>query len=127
MTITAYLCCDGAEEAIGWYGRVFGARELSRITEDGGRIGHAELQVANTTLYLSDEWPEIGVRSPKHLGGVGVSFVITVPDSDAVFAGAVEAGAQVDRPIRDEPYGRGGWIFDPWGHHWNILAPPATA
>ena len=102
------------------------ARERSRITDETGRVGHAELEVGGTSLYLSDEWAEIGVRSPKHLGGVAVSFVISVSDSDAVFSGAVEAGARVDRPVRDEPYGRGGWIFDPWGHHWNILTPQAT-
>jgi PhnB protein len=122
--IVAYLCCDGASEAIAWYSKAFGAREISRMTDDGGRIGHAEIEIAGTMLYVSAEWPENRVLSPKHLGGVGVSFVMTVPDADAAFERAVAAGAKVDRTVRDEPHGRAGWVWDPWGHHWNLLALP---
>lgn len=121
-TVTSYLCCDGAAEAIDFYGKAFGAVELSRMAEPNGRIGHAELQLGETTLYLSDEWPEMKVLSPRTLGGHSVSFVVRVADADAAFAKAVAAGAIVERPLRDEPHGRAGWVLDPWGHHWSIMS-----
>lgn len=122
VTVTSYLCCDGAAEAIGFYQAAFGAEEVSRMAEPDGRIGHAELRLGETTLYLSDEWPEMKVRSPRSLGGHSVSFVIHVADADACFAKAVAAGAVVERPLKDEPYGRSGWLLDPWGHHWSIMS-----
>lgn len=118
--VTAYLCCNGAAEAIEFYKRAFGAEELYRMPNPDGRLGHAELTIGDTTLFLSDEWPEMNVRSPKSLGGSSVSFVLDVPDADAAFARATEAGAEVERSLKDEPYGRAGWVVDPFGHRWCI-------
>lgn len=120
-TVTAYLCAAGASEAIDFYTRVFGARERQRMTGGDGRIGHAELEIGDSTVFISDEWPEMGVLSPMKLAGHSTSFVLSVPDADAVFERAVAAGARVERPLRDEPYGRAGWIFDPFGHRWSIM------
>jgi PhnB protein len=117
--VTAYLCCKGASEAIDFYTRAFGADERYRM-EDGGRIGHADIGIGETTLFLSDEWPEMHVLSPKSLGGYTASFVLEVPDSDAAFQRAIDAGAEVERPLKDEPYGRAGWLTDPFGHRWCI-------
>lgn len=117
--VTAYLCASDASGAIAFYTNAFGAVEDYRM-EDGGRIGHAELAIGDTTLYISDEWPEMGVKSPLTLGGNSVSFVIDVPDVDAAFQRAVDAGATVERPIEDAPYARGGWVRDPFGHRWSI-------
>lgn len=118
--VTAYLCCNGASEAIEFYKRAFGAEERFRMAEDDGRIGHAEITIGDTTLYLSDEWPEMHVLSPKSLGGYSVSFVLDVPDADAAFVRATEAGAEVERPLKDEAWGRAGWVADPFGHRWCI-------
>jgi PhnB protein len=117
--VTSYLCCNGAAEAIEFYKRAFGAEELYRM-EDGGRIGHAEITIGDTVLYLSDEWPEMHVLSPATLGGYSCSFVVSVPDADAAFARAIKAGSEVERPLKDEPYGRAGWVVDPFGHRWCI-------
>jgi PhnB protein len=119
MTVTAYLTVKGAEEAIDFYTRAFGATEKYRIPWEG-RVGHAEIDVAGTTLMLSDEAPEYGAVSPQTLGGSTCAFALDVPDVDAAFARAVDAGAIVDRPIKDEPYGRGGWLRDPFGHRWSV-------
>jgi PhnB protein len=121
-TVTAYLCCDGASRAIDFYATAFGAEELLRFPEPDGRLGHAEIRIGNATLYLSDEFPELDVRSPIALGGAGAAFVILVQDADAAVARAVAAGATLERPVVDSPHGRGGWIRDPFGHRWNILA-----
>jgi PhnB protein len=119
-TVTTYICVDGAVDAIDWYKRAFGAEERYRL-EDGGRISHAEIAIGETVLMLSDEWPEGNVKSPRRFDGSCVSLVLDVPDCDAAWKHALAAGATVDRPMRDEPYGRGGWITDPFGHRWSIM------
>ncbi|MEO8457158.1 MAG: VOC family protein, partial [Chloroflexota bacterium] len=65
--VIAYLCANGASHAIDFYKRAFGAEERYRM-EDGGRIGHAEITIGDTVLYISDEWPEMQVLSPNTLG-----------------------------------------------------------
>ena len=121
--VTAYLCANGASDAIEFYKRAFGAEENFRMAEPDGRIGHAEITIGDTTLYLSDEWPEMGVRDPNSLSGHSVSFVPDVADADAAFQVALDAGAKVERPLKDEPYGRAGWVIDPFGHRWSIMTP----
>ncbi len=119
--VTAYLCAKGAANAIDFYKKAFGAVELSRMQGEDGNIGHAEITIGATTIMLADEFPEMNVYSPLTLKGSSVSFVIDGPDCDAAFQRAIDAGATVERPMRDEPYGRGGWLVDPFGHRWSIM------
>lgn len=126
QTVTAYLCCNGASRALDWYADVFAGIELSRIPNDDGRLGHAEMRIGHSTIFISDEWAEMKIHDPRHLGGNSVSLVIEVADADAAHAKAVQAGARSERPVRDEPFGRAGWIYDPWGHHWCIFSNPAA-
>ncbi len=120
-TVTAYLCVDGAAAAIEFYKGAFGAEESYRMADAEGRIGHAEIRIGGSTLYLSDEAPQLGVLSPKRMKGSATSFVINVPDADAAFQRAVAAGVTVERPLTDAPYGRNGWVIDPFGHRWCIM------
>lgn len=122
-TVTAYLCASDASGAIAFYKRAFGAEERSRLTGEDGRVGHAEIVLGASVFYLSDEWPEMHVLSPTSLKGNSVSFVLAVPDVDAAFQRAVDAGATVERPVVDQPYGRGGWVVDPFGHRWSLMTP----
>ena len=121
--LTAYLCANGASDAIEFYKKAFGAEERYRMTGDDGRIGHAEITIGGTVLFLSDEWAEHRVFSPRTLNGNSVSFVLDVQDVDAAFKRALDADATVERPITDAPYGRGGWVVDPFGHRWNLMTP----
>jgi PhnB protein len=123
QTVTAYLCAKGAAQAIDFYARAFGAEELSRYTNEDGTLGHAEIVIGKTTLYLSDEWPEGNVYSPATLGGATTAFVLEVTDADAAFERAIHEGATIERALKDEPYGRAGWILDPFGHRWSIMTP----
>ncbi|MBM2619867.1 VOC family protein [Actinoplanes sp. LDG1-06] len=116
-----YLCCPDAAAAIDFYTSVFGATEVQRWTADDGRIGHAELSLAGEPLFLADEYPEIGVRSPYAYGGTPLSLVLSVPDAVATAERAVEAGATVERPVKAQDDGStAGWIIDPSGHRWNL-------
>ena len=57
------------------------------------------------------------------MGGACCAFVLETAELDAVWQRAVEAGAAVDREISDAPYGRGGWLTDPFGFSWNLMTP----
>jgi PhnB protein len=116
-----YLRVRNAGRALDFYQRAFGAQELFRLTEPGGRIGHAEIKIGATTLMLSDEYPEMGVVGPQALGGTTFSIHLHVDDADAWIARAVEAGATIVRPATDAFYGeRGGTVRDPFGHEWML-------
>ena len=125
-SVTAYLTCDGASQAIDFYRAAFDATELTRMEDTDGRIGHAEIRIGETTLYVSDEYPELQVFGPLRRGGASAAYVIHVPDADASFDRAVKAGATVQRPLQDNPFGRSGWIVDPWGHRWSIMTDAAA-
>ena len=93
----AYLHVKDAAKAIEFYKEAFGAEEKFRLNEPGGRIGHAELDFNGTTLMLSDEFPEYGIRGPHANGGTSVTLHLHVDDADAVMKGAAAAGATIER------------------------------
>jgi PhnB protein len=114
-----YLRVHNAAEAIHFYARAFDAKELLRLTEPNGRIGHAELKLGPTTVMLADEYPEKGIRGPRSLGGTTFSIHLHVEDVDQAYAQALSAGATVVRPLQDQFYGeRSGTVRDPFGHEW---------
>ena len=115
-----YLSVDSAAEAIDFYKKVLGAAERGRI-EGGGKVQHAELEFGDSLVMLADAFPELGIVSPKTVGGTSVTLNLYVEDVDQVFEAAVAEGAEVLRPIRDEFYGdRSGQFLDPFGHRWNL-------
>ena len=119
-TVTPYLIIKGAADAIDFYKRAFGAKELFRMDHDG-KIGHAEIKIGDSPIMLADESPEMGHKSPQTLGGSPISILLYVEDVDALFKQAVAAGGKVDRPLEDKFYGdRGGSLTDPFGHIWHI-------
>jgi PhnB protein len=121
--VTPYLSVDGASAAIDFYRTVFGATERMRMPAPGGKIGHAELQIGNSVIMLSDEYPDMGVRGPKAVGGTPVTVHVYVEDVDHVFARAVERGAKPLRPVENQFYGdRSGQFEDPFGHRWNVAS-----
>jgi uncharacterized glyoxalase superfamily protein PhnB len=116
-----YLRVKNAAAAIEFYTQAFGARELFRLTEPSGRIGHAELSFGGITLMLSEEYPEYGILGPQSIGGTGMSIHLHVVNADEMTARAVAAGATVLRPLTDAFYGeRGGTLLDPFGHEWML-------
>jgi PhnB protein len=117
----AYICVKGAEKAIRFYGTAFGATEKFRLTEPGGRIGHAELDFGGTTLMLSDEYPECGITGPEASRTPAVTIHLHVDNADAVIDRALAAGATLERAAKDEFYGeRSGVVRCPFGHRWLI-------
>ena len=120
-TATPYLIVKDAAKAIEFYEKAFGAKEMMRMAQPDGRIGHAEIKIGDSPIMLADEFPEMDARSPQSLGGSPVSILLYVEDVDAMFTQAVAAGATVQRAIADQFYGdRTGGVRDPFGHVWYI-------
>ena len=111
-----------AAEAIDFYKRAFGAEELMRHPTEDGRLMHASLKINGGYLMLHDDFPE-------HMGGPSqpaASFVLhlSVPDADAAWRRALDAGADVRFELADQFWGdRYGQVQDPFGFIWSIGAP----
>jgi PhnB protein len=119
-SVTPYLAVKNAADAIDFYKRALGATERSRF-EHEGKIGHAEIQIGDSIIMLSDEWPEGGHLSPQSLGGTTTSLHIYVDDVDSAFRRAIDAGAKEERAVQDQFYGdRTGTFLDPFGHRWSL-------
>jgi PhnB protein len=120
-SVTPYLIVDDAAGAIEFYRKVFGASELMRMPAPDGRVGHAELRIGDSRIMLADEFPDMGARGPRAIGGSPVHLYLYVEDVDAVTGKALAAGAKELRPVKDQFYGdRSGTIEDPVGHVWHI-------
>ncbi len=127
--LVPYLAVHDARAAIAFYDDVFGAVETMRF-DDGTRIGHAELAIGPARVYLSDEYPELGVVGPRTLGGTTVALHLEVPDVDYSHERAVRHGATSLRAPADQGHGnRNATVLDPFGHRWMLSAPidPARA
>jgi PhnB protein len=121
-TITPHLVVRDAPRAIEFYTRAFGAAELYRnLGPDGKAVMHAELMLGDSRFLLHDEFPEQGMLSPLAYQGTSVTLHLYVEDVDAVFAAAVNAGAQALMPVEDCFWGdRYGILKDPFGHRWSV-------
>ncbi len=116
-----YLIVKGAARAIDFYMKAFGAREVFRLTNREGQIGHAEIDVGAARIMLADEFLDFGALSPETVGGTPVSLHLYVADVDAVAARAADAGATVQQPPQDEFFGdRIALLTDPFGHKWHL-------
>ncbi len=118
--VSPYLIVDGANAAIDFYAR-FSSEERMRMPGPDDKVGNAELAIGEALIMLADEFPDMGARSPKSIGGSPVTIHVYVEDVDATVALAVKAGAAILRPVEDKFYGdRGGEFIDPYGHRWSI-------
>lgn len=122
-SVTVQLVVRDAARAIEFYVRAFGARELFRLQEPGGKVGHAELAIGDSTIMLADEYPDFGALSPATIGGSPAKLLLYVEDADAAMKKALAAGATELRPVKDQFYGdRSGMIADPFGFSWSLAA-----
>jgi PhnB protein len=120
--VTPYLIVDGAESAIGWYGEVFGAVEVSRMTGGAGRIAHAELRIGPSSIFIADEHPHYeAIVGPGKVGGTPVYLDLETDDVAATHDRAVAAGATSIRAPTDPSMAvQSAKLRDPFGHVWLI-------
>ena len=119
--VTPYLAVRGAAQAIEFYKKAFGAKEIMRMPGPEGKIGHAEVGIGDARVMLSDEYKAMAFLSPQARGGTTVLIHLYVRDVDATVARATAAGARLVRPVQDQFYAdRTGSIEDPFGHLWHV-------
>ena len=130
-TVTPFLVVDDGAGAIDYYKQAFGAKERMRMETPDGKIGHAELEIGDSLIMLSDPFPQASTRPPNEIGGASGGVFLYVEDVDAVVQRAVDKGATVTMEVADQFWGdRFGTVTDPFGHVWSIAThvedvPPA--
>jgi PhnB protein len=120
-TLAPWLSVGGSMRALEFYKSAFGAVEVYRMDAGGGVV--ARLSIDGAEFWLADESPEHGNFSPETTGGATTRLILTVADPDAMFAGAIAAGAKEVYPVGEEYGWRIGRVVDPFGHHWEIGHP----
>ena len=114
------IAFKSAAKAIEFYKAAFGAREIMRFAI-GEQIPHAEITIGDSSIMLTDEWPEGGRFSAETLGNSPVAMALSVPNVDAFVQHAVDAGATIVFPVKDQFYGRReGTLRDPFGYLWSV-------
>lgn len=117
------LVLRGADKAIEFYRRVFGAELLMSLTDPEDHVVHAEMDLGGCRLMLADEVEHYGSEGPESLGGSPCQLHVYVHDVDAVVRAAVDAGARLLIPVGDQFYGdRSGRFEDPFGHVWIVAS-----
>ena len=128
--ITPYLTINGAEKALAFYQKAFGATDIFRHPDDDGkRLFHARMTIHGGTVMMSDDYSKDhgGPPAPtsEHPAPVAVSIALETPgEVDAMFAQAVAAGGNGVVPPADMFWGdRFAIVLDPFGHRWMLVAP----
>ena len=121
-SITPYLAINDAAKAIEFYKKAFGAVEMFRLDAPGGRVGHAELKIGDSSVMLGDPCVmEGGLSASQKLAGAAVGLHLYVEDCDKVYAQALAAGATQVYEVKDQFYGdRSGTLKDPFGNMWFV-------
>jgi len=130
-TVTHVIVVDDGARALEFYAKALGGKERNRSLGPGGKIWHAEVEIGDSVIMLSDEFPGSEMKSPKSLGGTSASVWMYVPDADEAFRRAVAAGAKPVMEPQTMFWGdRFGSFTDPFGHTWSVAThvedvPPA--
>jgi len=115
--ITPYLLYEDVAAAIDWLTAAFGFRERTRIPGPGGKVAHAEMELADGLVMMGCPGPEY--RNPKRLGHVTQHLYVYVDSVDGHFEHARKAGAKILEEPADQFYGDRRYAAeDPEGHSW---------
>lgn len=74
-------------------------------------------------LARADRAEQVAAIGHQFAGRVGL--FLRVPDFDDTLDRIRQAGCELVRPPRQEPYGRVAVFRDPWGNLWDVLGDPA--
>jgi PhnB protein len=120
-TVTPYLAVAGGIEALEFYKKAFGAKELQRQTTPNGKLVHGRLRIGDSIVMLSDVFEGSDRAAPSTVQTTTVALHIYTNDVEALWNRAVDAGAKVTMPLEDQFWGeRYGHLLDPFGHHWSL-------
>lgn len=114
--VVPHIYIQDAAEAVAFYAKAFGARELFRIATPDGRIVHSELSVCDATVMLGDPDGRL-YDEPSRVGACTAGLHLMVDDNAAILARAVAAGCEQIQSPTDMFYGANSAIVrDPFGH-----------
>src|SRR5262245_66590299 len=120
-TVTPYLILRGADRALDFYKKAFGAELILRMPTPDGKIMHAEIRIGDSVVFLSEEAPQMGSVAPQPGTPTPVSLHLYVADVDAAYNRAIAAGATSQMAPADMFWGdRFSKVTDPFGHAWSI-------
>jgi uncharacterized glyoxalase superfamily protein PhnB len=91
-TISVHLVVSDPERAARWYGGVFGAMEISRVTLPDGAVFAIGLLIGDTEVHLAGEYPAHGIVSPVTLGGTYLSLQVRPTTWTRAFSGHCRLG-----------------------------------
>ncbi len=110
-TVTPYLIVPDAPEFIDFLGRALGATERMRMPGEGGAIMHAEVQIGDSVVMLASATDAARTKTAM--------LHLYVPDVDAAYRRALDAGCESLREPADQSYGdRSAGLKDRWGNEW---------
>lgn len=119
-SVTPYLAVQDGAQAIDFYKRAFGAKEVMRNTGPDGKVTHAEIKIGDSIIMLG-AMTTAELRTPQSLGASTVSIFLYLDNVDATFKQALSAGAKQTEPLTDMFWGdRYGRLTDPFGHSWSL-------
>jgi PhnB protein len=112
-TVQPYLHPLRAEPVINFLKRAFGAKEMGRYTSPDGVIRHTTLKIGDAAMEMTEaEGPYQPMPS---------MFYLYVPNVDAVYRRALDAGATSTGEPADQSYGdRTASVKDVFGNQWYI-------
>ena len=120
-TVTPYLVLNGAAQAIEFYKKAFGAKEVTKSDAPGGKIMNAILDFNGSMVMLSDEFPGSETKAPTSIGTTTVTLHVYSKDVDKLWEQALAAGARIAMPLDNQFWGeRYGQLSDPFGHRWSM-------
>jgi PhnB protein len=111
-SVNISLHAKGTSAFIDFLKRAFGAEEIARH-ERGGAIVHAGVRIGDSVLEMGE------AHDPY--GPMPCAIHLYVPDADAVYRQALEAGAASVTAPMNAPYGdRYSSVLDPQKNYWYI-------
>lgn len=120
MGVIPYIGMNGlAGEAVDFYARAFGAKEIGRFMDEAsGKLIHVQIEVNGGALMMSDmNDPE--AAEPARPAGFHLQLVVR--EGDAWWTRAVDAGCEVVAPFQKMFWGdRWGMVRDPFGLQWAV-------
>lgn len=120
-SVQPYLIFNDAAKAIEFYKKAFGAEERFCMKRPDGKVAHAEIEIGDCCIMMSDENPKFQAFSPAHYKGSPISLLIYTGDCDAMYDQALRAGAKSLQEPTDQFYGdRSAGVRDPFGYSWYI-------
>ncbi|HLM91822.1 MAG TPA: VOC family protein [Thermoplasmata archaeon] len=119
--VIPYLAVNDGVEALEFYEKAFGAKELVRELAPDGKLIHGRIRIGDSIIMLSDVFPGADTASPSSVGTTTVTLHLYSKDVDALWDRAVAAGAKITMPLENQYWGeRYGHLQDPFGHHWSL-------